>query len=121
MEVRKPCPQDRSPSNSVGKAGGGGRPAGTTGVIVDTFFGRTFSSDIIPSRYLNPVINISNCFCVSLSLACELARACSKASRRSSMGPENACCIGFMVRKAEGESGRGECMGRAEAGDDLRL
>ena len=37
------------------------------------------------------------------------------------MGPGNACCAGFMVRKAEGESGTEEYTGRAEAGDDLRL
>ena len=98
--MRKACPRDLSPSNSVGSAGGGGRPAGTTGVIVDTRFGKSFSSDIIPSMCLNPIISMSNCFCVSLSLACELARACSKASRRSSTGPGNACCAGFMVWKS---------------------
>ena len=116
MEVRKACPQDRSPSNSVGKAGGGGHPAGTTRVIVDTFFGKSFSSDIIPSRCLNPIINTSNCFCVSLSLACESARACSKASRRSLTGPKNACCAGFMVRKSWGgvRDGRVHRMGGSQ-------
>ena len=89
-----------SGSLSISSVGGGGRPAGTTGVIFDTFFEKSFSSDIIPSRCLNPIINISNCFCVSLSLACESAGACSKALRQSSMGPGNACCAGFMVRKS---------------------
>ena len=98
--MRKACPQDCSLSNSVSSAGGGGRPAGMSGVIVDTFFGKSFSSDIIPSRCLNPIISMSNCFCVSFSLACESARACSKASRQSSTGPGNACCAGFMVQKS---------------------
>ena len=98
--MRKACPWDHSLSNSIGSAGGGGRPAGAMGVIVGTFFGESFSSNIIPSRCLNPIINMSICFCVSLSLACESERACSKAARRSSTGPGNACCAGFMVQKS---------------------
>ena len=97
-----------SGSFSVGRAGGGGHPAGTTRVIVDTFFEGFFNSNILSSRCLNPIISVLSCLFVSSSLACELARACSKAARRSSTEPGNACCGGVMAfGKTEGESGDG--------------
>ena len=106
--MRKACPRDLSPSNSVGSAGGGGRPDGMDRVGVGTFFG----SDIISSRCLNLIINMSSCLFVSSSLACESARACSKAARRSSTEPGNACCGGVMAfGKTEGESGDGRVHG----------
>ena len=94
-ELRKACPLDLSPSNSVGNEGGGGCPAGMVGMSVGTFL----CSNTIFSSHLNPIINSSNCLLVSSSLSCESARACSKATRQSCMESGNACCIGFMVRK----------------------
>ena len=94
-ELRKACPLDLSPSNSVGNAGGGGCPARMVGISVGTFL----CSDIILSSHLNPIINSFNCFLVSSSLSFESARACSKAMRWSCMESGNACCVGFMVRK----------------------
>ena len=67
--IKKACPLDLSPLNSVGNAGGGGRPAGMVGMSVGTFF----CSDTILSSCLNLIINLSNCFLVSSSLSCELA------------------------------------------------
>ena len=95
MELRKACPLDLSLSNSVGNVGGGGRPAGMVRMSVGTFF----CYDTIPSSHLNLIINSSNYFLVSSSLSCELARACSKATRQSCMESGNACCVGFMVQK----------------------
>ena len=95
--MRKACPPDLSPSNSVGSAGGGGHPAGTAGVNVDTFFRGFFSSSIIPSRCLNLIIKLSNCLLVVSSLACDSARASSKAARQSSTEPRNTCCVRFMT------------------------
>ena len=94
-ELRKTCPLDISPSNSVGNVGGGGRPAGMVGISVGIFF----CSNTILSSCLNPIINWSNCFLVSPSLSCESARACSKATRQSCTESGNACCVGFMVQK----------------------
>ena len=89
------CPLDLSPSNSVGNAGGGGRPAGMVGTSVGAFL----CSDIIFSSHLNLIISSFNCLLVSSSLSCESARACSKATRQSCTESGNACCVGFMVQK----------------------
>ena len=78
-ELRKACPLDLSPSNSVGNEGGGGRPAGMVGTSVGTFL----CSDTIFSSCLNPIISLFNCLLVSSSLSCESARACSRATRQS--------------------------------------
>ena len=77
MELRKACPQDLSPSNSLGSAGGRGCPNGMAGIFGSTFFGEFLCSSMSPSRCLNLVINSSSCFLVSSSLIFESARACS--------------------------------------------
>ena len=56
-ELRKACPLDLSPSNSVGNEGGGGRPARMVGTSVGTFL----CSDMIFSSHLNPIISLFNC------------------------------------------------------------
>ena len=94
-ELRKACPLDLSPSNSVGNEGGGGHPAGMVRTSVGTFL----CSDTIFSSRLNPVISSFNCLLVSSSLSCESARACSRATRWSCTESGNACCVGFMVWK----------------------
>ena len=72
-----------------------GHPAGMVRMSVGTFL----CSNTIFSSHLNLIINSFNCFLVSSSLSCELARACSKATRWSCTESGNACCVGFMVRK----------------------
>ena len=94
-ELRKACPLDLSPSNSVGNEGSGGHPAGMVGTSVGTFL----CSDTIFSSCLNLIIRSFNCLLVSSSLSCESARACSRAMGWSCTESGNAYCIGFMVQK----------------------
>jgi hypothetical protein len=89
QERRKAGPLERSPSNSLGRAGGGGLPVGVreTGV-----FGNDFGEDggcCCCSKSCcicwNPFASCSICFCVSMYLAWESERACSRADIRSSL------------------------------------
>ena len=42
-------------------------------------------------------VKSDNVFCISISLAMELARACSTAARQSSSELGACCCAGFVV------------------------
>src|ERR1700761_5048732 len=111
QEVRNACPWDRSPLYSLGKARGGGHPIGADqrgGMLVEEIFGEVGGGCSFCMRASNcrkPFKIDASCFWVLISLASESIRACSTAARQSS-GEGASCCVGSMLERTEGESGR---------------
>ena len=126
--MRKAKPLERSPSYSVGNAGGGGCPVGEgwTGMMsMGEIFGGVGGvccSVINLSNFRKLLSSISILCSVLASLAQESITACSNAAKRSSSELGTCCCVGFMFKgRTEGEfhteEFRGASTGRRQSLD----
>ena len=108
--MRKAKPLERSPSYSIGNAGGGGRPVGEdqTGMMsMGEIFGGVGGgccSVINHSNFRKPLSTISILCSLLASLARESIMACSNAVKWSLSELGTCCCAGFMFKgRTEGE------------------
>ena len=108
--MRKAKPLERSPSYSVGNAGGGGHRVGEgrTGMMsmgeIFRGVGGGCRSVVNLSNFRKPLSSISILCSVLASLARESIMACSNAAKRSSSELRTCCCVGFMFKgRTEGE------------------